>query len=132
MSTAPPESGQSDPCRVHIDLAAAARIITRCGRDRTAFDEHARVLTHPTACRPHRRLTAAATAERSLSARKVQMRIRARDLAVGDVLHINDWHLHVITIERDQATAVLTAEFAFLIHFAQEDLVTVQAPADAA
>ena len=31
------------------------------------------------------------------------MRIPARDLAVGDVLHINDWHLHVINIERDQA-----------------------------
>ena len=60
------------------------------------------------------------------------MRIRARDLAVGDVLYINDWHLHVITIERERAMAVLTAEFAFLIHFAQEDLVTVQAPADAA
>jgi glycogen synthase len=60
------------------------------------------------------------------------MRIRARDLAVGDIVHINDWHLHVIHIERDRATAVLTAEFAFLIHFAQEDLLTVQARADAA
>ena len=52
MSTAPPESGQSDPCRVHINLAAAARTITRCGRHR-------------------RRLTAAVTAERSVSAREV-------------------------------------------------------------
>ena len=60
------------------------------------------------------------------------MRITARDLTVGDVLHVNDWHLHVIKIERDQAVAVLTAEFAFLIHFALEGLVDVQARAQAA
>ena len=60
------------------------------------------------------------------------MRIPARDLVVGAVLDINDWHLHVINIERDQGVAVLTAGFAFLIHFAHEDLVTVQARADAA
>ncbi len=60
------------------------------------------------------------------------MRIPARDLAVGDVLHINDWDLHVINIERDQAVAVLTAEFPFLIHFAQQDIVQVQARAQAA
>lgn len=60
------------------------------------------------------------------------MRIPARDLAVGDVLHINDWQLHVINIERDQAMAVLTAEFAFLIHLAHEDFVTVQPRAAAA
>lgn len=60
------------------------------------------------------------------------MRIPARDLAIGDVLHINDWQLHVINIERDQAMAVLTAEFAFLIHFAHEDFVTVQPRAAAA
>ncbi len=60
------------------------------------------------------------------------MRIPARDLAVGDLLYVNDWHLHVLRIERDQAVAVLTAEFAFLIHFAQDDVVTVQARADAA
>ena len=60
------------------------------------------------------------------------MRIPARDLAVGDVLHINDWHLHVINIERDQVMAVLTAEFDFLIHFAREDIVQVQARTQAA
>ena len=60
------------------------------------------------------------------------MRIPAHDLVAGDVLDINDWRLHVINIERDRAVAVLTAEFAFLIHFAHEDLVTVQARADAA
>jgi hypothetical protein len=60
------------------------------------------------------------------------MRIPARDLVVGDVLAINDWHLHVIHIERDQAMAVLTAEFAFLIHLAHEDFVSVQPRADAA
>ena len=60
------------------------------------------------------------------------MRIPAYDLAVGDVLQINDWQLHVINIERDQAVAVLTAEFDFLIHFAPEDIVHVQARAQAA
>ena len=59
-------------------------------------------------------------------------RIPARYLAVGDVLHVNDWRLHVIHIECDQAMAVLTAEFSFLIHFAYEDLLTIQARADAA
>ena len=60
------------------------------------------------------------------------MRIPVRDLAVGDVLHVNDWHLHVIKIERDQAMAVLTAEFDFLLHFASGDIVTVHARAAAA
>lgn len=60
------------------------------------------------------------------------MRIPARDLAVGDVLHVNDWYLHVVKIECDRAMAVLTVEFDFLIHFGQEDVVTVQARAAAA
>jgi hypothetical protein len=60
------------------------------------------------------------------------MRIHARDLAVGDVLHVNDWPLHVTWIDRDNAVAVLTAELGFLIHFDRDDLVTVQAPAAAA
>jgi hypothetical protein len=77
------------------------------------------------------RVAAAVIAERrSLLGRSHKN--RAGELAVGDVLQINDWHLQVINIERDRAIAVLTAEFAFLIHFAQEDLVTVQARADAA
>ena len=60
------------------------------------------------------------------------MRISARDLAVGDVVQINDWRLHVIRIDHDQTLAVLTSEFDFLIHFAQEDVVTIQARTDAA
>ena len=60
------------------------------------------------------------------------MRIPARDLAIGDVLQINDWQLHVINIERDQGMAVLTAEFDFLIHFAPEDIVQVHARGQAA
>jgi hypothetical protein len=48
-------------------------------------------------------------------------------LAVGDILHLNDWQLHIIRIEHDKAVAVLTAEFGFLIHFAQDHFVTVQA-----
>jgi hypothetical protein len=53
------------------------------------------------------------------------MRIPARDLAIGDVIHINDWQLHVISVERDIATAVLTAEFKFLLHFTRDDVVDV-------
>jgi hypothetical protein len=53
------------------------------------------------------------------------MRIRARDLVIGDVLRINDWHLHVRAVEHDIATAVLTAEFEFLLHFARDELVQV-------
>lgn len=60
------------------------------------------------------------------------MRIHARDIAVGDILQINDWQLHIVRIERDNAIAVLTAEFRFLIHLGQDDLLTVQARAAAA
>jgi hypothetical protein len=51
--------------------------------------------------------------------------IPARDVAVGDVLRINDWRLHVVGVERDFATAVLTAEFGFLLHFTHDDVVDV-------
>jgi hypothetical protein len=60
------------------------------------------------------------------------MRIHARDLAVGNILQVNDWQLHILRIERDNAVAVLTAEFGFLIHFGRDDFVTVQACAAAA
>ena len=73
-----------------------------------------------------------ATVERLPSAPEVPMRIPARDLAVGDVLHINDWRLHVIHLERGEAVGVLTEEFAFLIHFGYQDRLTVQPRADAA
>jgi Acetoacetate decarboxylase (ADC) len=38
------------------------------------------------------------------------MRVHARQLATGDVLEVNDWHLHIIVIEYEQAVTVLTAE----------------------
>ena len=60
------------------------------------------------------------------------MRIPARDLVVGDVVQLNDWKLHVIRIDRDETMAVLTSEFRFLLHFAQEDVVNVQARVEAA
>jgi hypothetical protein len=60
------------------------------------------------------------------------MRIHARDVAVGDILQINDWQLHIVRIERDIAVAILTAELGFLIHFCQDDMVTVLAAAAAA
>jgi hypothetical protein len=51
------------------------------------------------------------------------MRIPARELAVGDVIRVNDWRLHVVAVEHDLATAVLTAEFDFLLHFTRTDPV---------
>jgi hypothetical protein len=60
------------------------------------------------------------------------MRIQACELSVGDVLLLNDWHLHVTRVERDRSTAVLTAEFDFLLHFTQDAFVTVEVHALAA
>lgn len=54
------------------------------------------------------------------------MRICARDLAVGNILQVNDRQLHVIRIEFERGLAVPTAEFDFLMHFEQDDFVTVQ------
>jgi hypothetical protein len=53
------------------------------------------------------------------------MRIPARELAVGHVIRVNDWRLHVVAVEHDVATAVLTAEFDFLLHFTRGDSVNV-------
>jgi hypothetical protein len=53
------------------------------------------------------------------------MRIPARQLAIGDTLRVSDWHLHVIAVEREIGTAVLTAEFNFLLHFTRDDTVDV-------
>ena len=53
------------------------------------------------------------------------MKIPARQLAIGDILRVNDWHLHVVAIEREIGTAVLTSEFDFLLHFTRDDTVDV-------
>jgi hypothetical protein len=53
------------------------------------------------------------------------MRIRAGELAVGDVIQVNDWRLHVVAVEHELATAVLTAEFDFLLHFTRTEPVDV-------
>jgi len=53
------------------------------------------------------------------------MRVRARDLVIGDVLRINDWRLNVTAVEHDRATAVLTAELEFLLDFTRDDSVDV-------
>jgi hypothetical protein len=55
------------------------------------------------------------------------MRIHAIDLAVGDVLTLNDWRLHVTAVEHDRAVAVLTAEFDFMLHFLNDQIVDVAA-----
>jgi hypothetical protein len=53
------------------------------------------------------------------------MKIPAGQLATGDILHVNDWHLHVTAIERDLGTAVRTAEFDFLLHFTRDETVNI-------
>ena len=53
------------------------------------------------------------------------MKIPARQLAPGDIFCLNDWHLHVIAVEHEIGTAVLTAEFTFLLHFTHDDPVEV-------
>jgi hypothetical protein len=53
------------------------------------------------------------------------MKIPAGQLATGDILHVNDWHLHVIAVERELGTAVRTAEFDFLLHFTRGDTVDI-------
>ncbi|HEY3087843.1 MAG TPA: hypothetical protein VGJ59_07255 [Jatrophihabitantaceae bacterium] len=53
------------------------------------------------------------------------MKIPARHLTIGDTLRVNDWHLHVVAVECEIGTAVLTAEFNFLLHFTCDDTVDV-------
>jgi hypothetical protein len=36
------------------------------------------------------------------------MQVQARDLTAGDVVELNDWSLHVIAVECEQAVAVMT------------------------
>jgi hypothetical protein len=58
------------------------------------------------------------------------MKIPAGQLATGDILHVNDWRLHVIAVERDLGTAVLTEEFDFLLHFGRDETIDVVATRD--
>jgi glycogen synthase len=60
------------------------------------------------------------------------MRIHARDLTVGDIIQVNDWHLHVTSVERATATAIVTTEVSFPIHFADDEFVTIHERAAAA
>ena len=60
------------------------------------------------------------------------MSIHAQDLAVGDILSLNDWTLHVIAVERERAVAVLTAEFDFLLFFLRDEILNVHTPLEAA
>ena len=53
------------------------------------------------------------------------MRIPVRELTVGDIFRLNDWQMHVIAVEHDLATAVLTSEFGFLLHFTRDETVDI-------
>jgi hypothetical protein len=54
------------------------------------------------------------------------MWIPARQLLVGDVLRVHDWCLHVVAVDNDPETAVLTAEFESQLHFARHEAVEVE------
>jgi hypothetical protein len=60
------------------------------------------------------------------------MRIHARDITAGDIVQVNDWHLHVTRIEHALATTIITTEFDFPIRFGDNDLVTIDQRAAAA
>ena len=53
------------------------------------------------------------------------MKIPVRELTVGDILQLNDWQLHVVAVEHDTATAVLTDELGFLLHFLRDETVDI-------
>ncbi len=53
------------------------------------------------------------------------MRIPVRQLTVGDTFRLNDWQMRVIAVEHDRATAVLTSEFGFLLHFTRDQTVDI-------
>ena len=53
------------------------------------------------------------------------MRIPAEELRIGDLLRVHDWRLHVVAVDHDGGTAVLTAEFDFLLHFARHQAAEV-------
>ena len=54
------------------------------------------------------------------------MWIPARELLVGDAVRVHDWCLHVVAVDYDPEAAVLTAEFAFLLHFGRHEAVEVE------
>jgi hypothetical protein len=60
------------------------------------------------------------------------MRIHAHDLAAGDILALNDWRLHVVAVEHENAVGVRTDEFEFLIHFSNHEIVDVRTSREAA
>jgi hypothetical protein len=62
----------------------------------------------------------------------MRVRIDPGHLLSGDVLHLHDWRLHIVAVEHDRGTAVLTEEFDFLLHFARHEAVEVDRPAVAA
>jgi hypothetical protein len=57
------------------------------------------------------------------------MKVPVRELTVGDILRVNDWQLHVIAVEHDAATAVLTSELGFLLHFTRDEIVDIRGKA---
>ncbi|HKC28340.1 MAG TPA: hypothetical protein VKB75_10040 [Jatrophihabitans sp.] len=60
----------------------------------------------------------------------MRLQIPARELTRGDVLRIHDWRLHVLAVEHELGTAVLTSEFDFLLHFCRHDAVDVEREPD--
>lgn len=50
-------------------------------------------------------------------------RIPVHALCAGDAIRLHDWELHVVQVDRDVTTAVLTVEFDFPLRFDRHDSV---------
>jgi hypothetical protein len=51
------------------------------------------------------------------------MKISVRALCAGDAIRLHDWMLHVVAVDHDVATTVLTSEFEFPLHFNRQESI---------
>jgi hypothetical protein len=53
--------------------------------------------------------------------------VLARDLAIGDIWHLNDWYLHITHVHVEGGNvAILVREYFFLIHEASDNVCDVE------
>jgi hypothetical protein len=66
-------------------------------------------------------ITPIPSAERSGDEEAIRISVRA--ICAGDAIRLHDWTLHVVAVDHDIATAMLTTEFKFPIHFNRQDSI---------
>lgn len=54
------------------------------------------------------------------------IRKRGAEVEAGDILKVNDWKLHVRKVDHENATAVVVAEFNFILHLDNDRVYTVE------